>query len=254
MSKRRLPTRPDVEYLKREAKDLLAAYRREKPEAIADFGDFHPTGVRPRESSLNDAQLVLARSYRFASWPRLRLGAELCRAIYESDESTVRSLAEQHPELLNEALRGADTGASWGTPFSCARYFGRQEIADLLIGLSGLEACDVIEEAAAVGRQQLSEWFIDRAGRIQPGAVMNPCETLNGDGLEFLLEHDAALSDADGSRLKPVAIILETYSRFPEGKHQCLDVCRRYGIDFPDTPMMAFHRGRIDLLEKHLKR
>ncbi len=253
MPKRRLPTCPDTGYLKREAKELLGEYRREKQEAVADFGTFHPIGVKPREASLSDAQLVLARSYQFASWARLKLAAELCRAIYESDSAKVVSLAERHPELLDEPVRGADTGASWGTPVACARFFGRDEVVDQLVRFIGKDADIVLQQAAAVGRQQLSQWFIGRDGNVQAGAVMNPCETLNGDGLAFLIEQGAELADAKGNRLAPIAIILETYSRYPEGKHQCLEVCEHYGIEFPDTPMMAFHRGRIDLLEKHLK-
>lgn len=188
MPKRRLPTCPDIGYLKREAKELLGEYRREKRDAIADFGTFHPIGVKPREASLSDAQIVLARSYRFVSWARLKLAAELCRAIYESDAAEVVSLVERHPELLHEPVRGADTGASWGTPVACARFFGRNEVVDQLVKFIGNEADEVFKQAEAVGRQQLSDWFIGPDGRVKAGAVMNPCETLNGDGLEFLIE------------------------------------------------------------------
>jgi hypothetical protein len=48
--------------------------------------------------------------------------------------------------------------------------------------------------------------------------------------------------------------VLEAYSRSPEGKHACLELLVQYGVQLPDTPIMAFHRGRIDLLEQHLRR
>jgi len=49
-------------------------------------------------------------------------------------------------------------------------------------------------------------------------------------------------------------MVLETYGRHPQGKHECLDIFAANGIDLPDTPPMALHRGRIDLLEAHLQR
>jgi len=84
--------------------------------------------------------------------------------------------------------------------------------------------------------------------------VMGPCETQNGAGLALLLELGAPLSDAHGDRLAPVAMLLETYSRNPQGKHSCLELFVQHGVDLPDTPAMAVHRGRIDLLEAHLRR
>jgi hypothetical protein len=51
-----------------------------------------------------------------------------------------------------------------------------------------------------------------------------------------------------------VALLLQTYSRGPEWKHRCLEICEHLGIALPDTPAMAVHRGRIDLLEPHLAR
>ncbi len=90
--------------------------------------------------------------------------------------------------------------------------------------------------------------------RVIAGSVMGPCETLNADGLAFLFELGAEVADAHGDRLAPVALLLQTYCRGPEGKHRCLDLMVEQGIELPDTPMMAMHRGRIDLLEAHLRR
>jgi len=56
---RPLPERPSLEYLKHEAKDLLATLRARTPEA-----------------RLAQAQHALARQYGFASWPRLRRHVE----------------------------------------------------------------------------------------------------------------------------------------------------------------------------------
>jgi hypothetical protein len=84
---------------------------------------------------------------------------------------------------------------------------------------------------------------------------MGPAETLNSAGMAFVLDElGAPLQDKHGDRLAPVALVPETYVRNPRGKHECLELFARHGIELPDTPPMAVHRGRIDLLEDHLRR
>ena len=67
----------------------------------------------------------------------------------------------------------------------------------------------------------------------------------------LILEPSSATKKGDG--MAPIALLLETYSRDPEGKHRCLQLAAEYGVQFPDSPIMAFHRGRIDLLDRHLQ-
>ena len=90
--------------------------------------------------------------------------------------------------------------------------------------------------------------------RPTPGDVMGPCETQNADGLALLLELGAELADEHGDRIAPVSMLLGTYCRNTEGKHRCLEMCAAHGVELPDTPPMAVHRGRIDLLEALLAR
>jgi hypothetical protein len=40
----------------------------------------------------------------------------------------------------------------------------------------------------------------------------------------------------------------------PSAKHRILEMYVEHGFEPPDTPVMALHRGRIDLLERHLAR
>jgi hypothetical protein len=47
--------------------------------------------------------------------------------------------------------------------------------------------------------------------------------------------------------------VLEADSRNPIAKHQILEMYVQHGLELPDTPTMALHRGRIDLLEEHLR-
>lgn len=73
-------------------------------------------------------------------------------------------------------------------------------------------------------------------------------------GLRFLVEQGAPFTDEHGDRLAPLALALETYARNPVAKHEVLAIFDENGYELPDTPMMAFHRGRIDRLERHLDR
>jgi hypothetical protein len=90
--------------------------------------------------------------------------------------------------------------------------------------------------------------------RITPGIVMGPCETLHGEGLALQLELGAEFSDDKGDGLEPIALILETYSRNPPGKHKCLEIIDSQVMKLPDRPVMAVHRGRVDLLQGLFRR
>src|SRR4030095_3834020 len=68
---RRLPDRPDLDQLRRQAKELLDAFRSGDEDALTEANRFHQ-GVDPAMFALHDAQLVLARSYGFDSWPKLK--------------------------------------------------------------------------------------------------------------------------------------------------------------------------------------
>jgi hypothetical protein len=68
-----------------------------------------------------------------------------------------------------------------------------------------------------------------------------------------MLDLGAPVRDAEGGRLAPVDVVLETDSRNPPAKHRILELYVERGLELPDTPPMAVHRGRIDLLERHLR-
>ena len=84
---RQLPPRPNLEYLRKEAKDLLDTLQRQDPSA-----------------QLADAQHALAREYGFASWPVLKTsvedrlaafaqGAQLFAGAWEADLAK----SQRHP-------------------------------------------------------------------------------------------------------------------------------------------------------------
>jgi ankyrin repeat protein len=70
-----LPANPDLDHLKKQAKQLLRDVRAQQGEALQRILAFHP---RPAEfASLRDAQLTVARLYGFVDWDELRNEVEL---------------------------------------------------------------------------------------------------------------------------------------------------------------------------------
>jgi len=68
-----MPDRPHLDSFRRQARALQRAARAGDPDAVARLARHHPGGA-PNDASglpLSAAQLVVAREYGFASWPRL---------------------------------------------------------------------------------------------------------------------------------------------------------------------------------------
>jgi ankyrin repeat protein len=92
----KLPARANLEHLKNEAKQRLKTMRSQSP------------AVR-----LSEAQLLVARSYGFPSWRKLKshvdalndFGQQLINAVHVGDLETIRKVLDSHPELVNA---GAD--------------------------------------------------------------------------------------------------------------------------------------------------
>jgi Lon protease-like protein len=76
---RQLPTKPNLEHLKSQAKDLLDAHRRSEPEAftriraaVPAFAHMSDEALARAPFALHDAQSAIAREYGVASWAELR--------------------------------------------------------------------------------------------------------------------------------------------------------------------------------------
>lgn len=249
---RHFPVRPNLEQLKHQAKDLLRAVRQGEPAALAEFTKHHPKSIAAPAAKLADAQLALARSYGLPSWPRLVIACRMTDAIWRGDVATVRELVSRDPRLLREDARGVR--GNWGPPMSYAANLGQDRIIHMLRGLGADDVQFAFGRACLQGKLETARQLYAMGARPAIDEVMGPCETQSGAGLALLLELGAALSDAHGDRLAPVAMLLETYCRNPEGKHRCLELLAEHGVDLPDTPTTAVHRGRIDLVESHLRR
>jgi hypothetical protein len=253
---RHFPVRPNLDQLKHQAKDFLRAIREGDPAAIAELRENHPRQSEQLELEdikLADAQAALARSYGLASWPRLVTACRMTDAIWRGDADTVRKLVLKDPRLLRESARGV-ADCNWGPPMSYAANVGQNGIIVMLREMGAEDLQHAFDRACLQGRIETARRLHDMGARPTPGCVVGPCETLNPEGLAFLLELGADLADQQGDLLAPVALLLQTYCRGPESKHRCLEIVAGRGISLPDTPVMALHRGRIDLLEAHLHR
>jgi ankyrin repeat protein len=115
MMSRELPAKPNLEHLKKQAKQLLHDFQQSKPDAVERFRTFG-LGSTPANSKLADAQHVVARDYGFASWPKLKEhvdsltltpAEQLLAAVCASNAQRVELLLREHPELkavINQPL------------------------------------------------------------------------------------------------------------------------------------------------------
>lgn len=250
MPSRHFPVRPNLDQLKHQAKDLLAELRSGDAAALETLREHAPRAKAPYK--LADAQLCLARSYGLPSWPRLVTACRMTNAIWQGDVETVRALVLKNPKLLKEDARGVES--NWGPPMSYAANLGQDAIIAMLRAMGADDVQYAFDRACLQGQLETARWLTTQGAKPTPGIVMGPCETLNANGLRFLLDMGAALDDGQGDPLAPIGLLLQTYSRGPRGKHGCLELLAARGVAFPDTPPMALHRGRIDLLEAHLAR
>ncbi|MGH8924378.1 MAG: ankyrin repeat domain-containing protein [Acidimicrobiia bacterium] len=93
-----LPSDPDIDQLRRQAKELLRSGQRGEVSALTRIG---AVGER---LDLSTAQLALAREYGFASWPKLKLEVKRRRILDERDLGELSKLISQHPDLATSSM------------------------------------------------------------------------------------------------------------------------------------------------------
>ncbi len=255
MSTRHLPVRPNLEQLKHQAKDLLRRVRRGDQSALAEIATQLSEILEPGAIKLAQAQHALARSYGVASWPRLLLACRLTDAIWRDDVDAVCQLVAKHPQLVHEMANGNER-SNWGPPLSYAANLGRDRMIRALAERGAVDLEHALDRACLQGQIDTARMLHGMMGEPRPraGCLSGPAYTLNVPGIELMLELGARVHDEGGRLLAPVDVVLETDSRNPAAKNQILEAFVRAGVELPDTPTMALHRGRIDLLEEHLRR
>src|SRR5213596_506131 len=177
MTTSKLPARPSLESLRKQAKKLARGIAAGDAGAIARARAQLPQAELPL--SQRDAQLVLAREYGFPGWKDLlkevkqRLGrglewavSEARRRIHDNDIERLRKLLAEYPALLSWRADESDGGLlgmatkSYGDSFDPSREqtFTRAACAELLIDAGAVVApsvCDGLIASRARGLLQL---------------------------------------------------------------------------------------------------
>lgn len=255
MSARSLPVRPDLDQIKRQAKELLRAIRDGDASATAELRQHHPEALDPPNVKLADAQLVLARSYHASSWTRLVHAAQLADAIWRDKLGVVRTLVKRNPALIREHVL-IRLDSNWGPPMTYAANLGRHRIIQMLHELGATDFESAAGRAALQGHADSVRMIHELAGRpsLDTVTLAGPAYTLSVEGTAALLLLGSRIVGANGVDTTAVEHLLGTDSRNPPAKHRILEMWIEHGFEPPDTPVMALHRGRLELLEAHLSR
>lgn len=182
---RKLPENPNLEHLKKQAKELLRAMRQGK---------------------LADAQHALAQEYGFATWAKLKfhvhtLGlspAEILKAaVCDSDAARVAEVLQRHPELrarIDDPLPGDGFG---------------QHALFAAVQRSDKATIDTLLQAGA-NIHKRTEWWAGGFG------VLDDCDPAL---LDFLLQRGALLDAHSASRLGLIAKLRELVAADPGVVH-----------------------------------
>ena len=250
---RELPENPDLRHLKDQAKDLLKAGHAE---------------------SLARAQFQIARQYGFASWPKLKahveslqLAGQLKLAIDANDLEEVKRLMTRHPELHRAPLGYGKNGPlTWvaecrvprvppsETRLAMARWM-IENGSDVHQGGDG----PLMRAALDDTRLRMTELLVAHGADVNAlwggtyPIIFAPLEAFAPRTLQWLLDHGADLHAA-AKNCDPIEMLTCIYSRRPKDKAACFEIVGAAGFALPDTPVMALHRGRLDLLQEHLDR
>jgi hypothetical protein len=110
---RTLSKRPHLDQLKRQSKELLEAFIAGDAEAVAEV-TAHYRDADATKFALHDVQLVLARSYGFDSWPKLKAYVDgatvkrLAEAVRAGEVTQVRAMLKARPELVHMDMAAND--------------------------------------------------------------------------------------------------------------------------------------------------
>ena len=253
---RGLPEHPNLRHLKDQAKALLKA---------------------GEAASISKAQFKIARTYGFASWPKLKAHVDsleeigqLKQAIDSNDLARVKTLMTRNPELHHAPLGYNKNGP-----------------------LTWVAECRLPWEPPTPQRLAMAEWMIDHGSDVHQGGdgplmraalvgyripmmellfargadvnalwngyfpiIFAPCETLEPAPLKWLLERGANPNCADPQRKYPgtaLDYVIGTYGRSKE-LGECMDILAEAGCTtrYNLPPVLSLLRNRLDLLAEQL--
>ena len=192
---RRMREHPDLEQLKRQAKELLHGFTAGQTEAVAEV-IAHYRAPDPAEFALHDAQLVLARSYGFDSWPKLKAFVDgvtirrLADAVVANDLARVEAMLQARPEL-------ADMQMSYGDEHRAIHYAVMQrspEIVRLLMRQGANARAGIHPHRSATTAWTLAKerGFDDLVAIIEAGEALRPKPEPRADSEEPACAEDPA--------------------------------------------------------------
>jgi ankyrin repeat protein len=252
---RPLPATPDIRHLKDQAKKLLKG------------GD---------ASSLADAQFQIARTYGFASWPKLKAHVDslqeigqLKAAIDANNVDRVIAMLTRRAELHQAPLGYRKNGPlTWvaecrvptGPPSSTRLALARWMIEN---GSDVHQGGDGPLMRAALNGQRIPMMELLVSCGANVNALWNgtfpilfaPCETVDPAALKWLLDHGADPNCGKrGERCTALDYLIGSYVRSPRFT-PCIDILLNAGgttkYDFP--PVLDLLRGRLDRCSEHLR-
>ena len=222
---RPLPPRPSLEYEHKEAKALLRRLRAGDPDALERARARHPAIdlSTPDRIRLADAQLVIAREYGFASWPRLVHYFETLerqRHAYYSIQSGQRDFYDGSVQSILAGHRNRRAWMGRALAAYVPRFYGMrmdevfaatptEDEARLVVArMRGCPSWDALLEAAATeGRQRRDEWEVDpmqQASRAMGAVDLETLKRIVAEHPELL--HPSAHDVAMGRRLMRSAL------------------------------------------------
>lgn len=254
---RSLPEHPNLRHLRDQSKDLVKS---------------------GKASSLGEAQLRIARSYGFSSWPKLKAHVEytkeigqLKNAIDTNDITRVKTLMTHNPALHKAPMGyGKDGPLTW------------------------VAECRIPWEPPSSIKLAIAEWMIERGSDVHQGGdgplmraalsghripmmelllrhgadvnavwhnefpiIFSPCETLDPMALRWLLDHGADPNCEDPKRKYPgtaLDYVMGSYVRSTELR-ACMDTLVAAGAKtrYDSPPVIDVLSGRIHQLEARIQ-
>jgi len=202
--RRDLPPRPNLEHLKKQAKDLLDAHHRGEAEALAriraavpSFAKMSDEALARAPFALHDAQSAIAREYGLKSWNELREAVAAKAAEGPLPEELLRTLMGQAlPEDVKTALQDA-----W------ARR------AEAVAGSEGPDALPLVAMRNAVLMPRALTPI--HVGRASSAAAVLAALSRTPPTLAVFAQRAADTEDVSAASLHPVGCECFVYARIP---------------------------------------
>ena len=271
-----LPEYANLEYLKKQAKQLLREHQEGATRCLELIRTLHPNWHRtPLHAiahgafALRDAQLVTARGYGFASWTELsdavKRGSEdpvkqLAAAIDDDDGDRMRSVLSDNPDIVHRDFIRVSSRHPNGALTYAADLGSIKAVRMLIEAGADIHEHDDFAMGRAMGHGDtaMMDFLLEQGVEVDlaDGAhLMGPCEGHGFATIKWLLDRgmDPNYHDEDWGCTALMAL-LQTYTRSnPDELHECIDAMIAAGADFEDGPVMDLHRGRHDKLVSRIE-